>query len=161
MADSTATNVDPVASGAIIPQTEVSSQVVEAGVAGKGRGGRKGKSKAVKVAEVVDQNDEDEESDEEMGNVEEVQMGVDSLDIAAHRAIFSLNRINLHKPPLTLKFGNWNSRPLRPNRAKELLDTMKSQEIRPFRLQNMIPIIIPQSDVDPAWTSRQSLQPRC
>jgi hypothetical protein len=112
---------------------------------------RGGQGKAVKSGVMMD-NIEEEDTDNDIDDmpVEEVQIGVDSLDIAAHRAIFSLNRINLRKPPLPLTFGKWNSRPLRLKLAKDLLNTMKSQETRPFRLQNMIPIIISRSDVDPA-----------
>jgi hypothetical protein len=156
MASSIASPADPIASTAqTLQSSEVSRPDVEPGASGKGQGGIKGKE-IIKVGDItVVSGQEGQDLDVEMADTkgEGAQMGVDTLDIAAHRAIFSLNRINLLKPPLPLKFGNWNSRPLRPNRAKELLDTMKSQETRPYRLQNMIPIIISRGDVDPGCLS--------
>jgi hypothetical protein len=146
------TAIIPIASGSGTNRAEtVSVNVETAGTVGRTRGEKR---KALMAGVTTDNMDEDRtDSDIDDMEVDDVQMGVDALDIAAHRAIFSLNRINLRKPPLQLQFGIWNSRPLQLNLAKDLLNTMKSQETRPFRLQNMIPIIISRTDVDPGCLS--------
>ena len=88
----------------------------------------------IKSATTVEDSDEDQ-SDGKLGNNTDVEMedgtqvGVHVIDIAAQRAMFLFNRVNLLSPPLKMKFGEWNDRPLMVKHAKELLETMKSQDI--------------------------------
>ena len=120
------------------------------------KGKRSGpKKKNVKSPEMIDNSDEEATNvvSKDVDMADSTQMGVHTTAIAAQRAIFSLNRINLRTPPLEVKFGEWNDRPLKMNRAKDLLATMKSQELRPFLLHNMLPLIIPRSDVESSCLS--------
>lgn len=123
------------------PSTDVATDNVDNEAIGEERKQSKGKM-------VVDDSEINVGSEQDVDMEDGTPMGVNAIAISAQRAIFSLNRINLRSPPVDLKFGQWNDRPLKMNRAKELLATMRSQELRPFLLQNMLPIIIPRSDVD-------------
>ena len=112
-------------------------------------------NKTIKSPELIDNSNKEATNvipkDVDMANG--TQMGVHTTTIAAQHAIFLLNRINLRTPPLEVKFGQWNDQPLKMNRAKDLLSTMKSQELQPFLLHNMLPLIIPCSDVESSCLS--------
>ena len=101
------------------------------------------KKKTVKSPELINNSDEEATNviSKDIDMADSTQMGVHTTAIAAQQAIFSLNCINLCTPPLEVKFREWNDRPLKMNWAKDLLATMKSQELWPFLLHNMLPLI--------------------
>ena len=113
------------------------------------------KKKTVKSPELIDNSDEEATNvvSKDVDMADGTQMGVHTTAIAAQQAIFLLNRINLCTPPLEVKFGEWNDQPLRMKWEKDLLATMKSQELRPFLLHNMLPLIISRSDVESSCVS--------
>ena len=92
-------------------------------------------------------------ADKDVKMADGTQMGVHTMAIAAQRAIFSLNCINLCSPLVEVKFGDWNNQPLKMNLKKELLATMKSQKLCLFLLHNMLPIIVACSDMHPSCLS--------
>ena len=69
------------------------------------------KKKTVKSPELIDNSDEEATNvvSKDVDMADGTQMGVHTTTIAAQRAIFSLNHINLHTPPLEVKFGEWNN----------------------------------------------------
>ena len=76
--------------------------------------------------------------------------GIDELDNEVEDAVISLNRLNLTNPPLPLKFGTWNDRPVVMPNVQKLCLIMKSQNFRPFRSSNRIPLVCKLSDLDPS-----------
>jgi hypothetical protein len=133
----------------ILPPSTMSSQQKRA-VASGSSAAKSRKSKTVKSAAIVASDHEGEGSSDGEGgmDVEEVG-GVDALDVGAAEAVISVNRINLIDVDVTLRFGMWNRRPLVENRVLDLRKTMKSQNFRPFRPANLIPLIISRDALDP------------
>lgn len=64
-------------------------------------------------------------------------------------AQFSVNVIDLFNPPKELQLGSLNSRMLVATEAMNLMKAMTAQGIKPFTMENMIPIIIQRRYVDP------------
>jgi hypothetical protein len=91
---------------------------------------RKGKGKAKNTEPT---NDEEMVFDE---------IVADEQEKVTRGALFSINVIDLKAPPLPMKQGPWNQRPVDPKEQKRLRESFKSQGIRSFDLDNALPLIL-------------------
>lgn len=73
----------------------------------------------------------------------------DETDKVLAMAQFSVNILNLFKPPKPLDLGKVNTRELMTNEALKLKKMMDEQGIRAFTREHMIPIVIRRDHVDP------------
>jgi hypothetical protein len=64
-------------------------------------------------------------------------------------ALFSINLIDLKEPPLPMKQGPWNKRPLEAKAVKKLKDSFKSQGVCAFDLDNALPLVLPREHLHP------------
>ena len=69
-------------------------------------------------------------------------------------AQFNINVIDLIHPPVPLGLGKVNTRRLVDKEAKNLKEAMTMQGMKPFSIENMIPIMIERRHVDEKciWT---------
>jgi hypothetical protein len=117
-------------------------------VGGKETGKDQNGRKEVKPKEVtVEPEDSDNGIEEKLEHKGTVRAQADQTDIDAMKAIMSINTINLMAPPLPLKFGRWNSRPLDVSKATQLLASMKEHDFRMFKMESMIPLIMKREDI--------------
>ena len=63
-------------------------------------------------------------------------------------ARISINRMNLLRSPIPLRFGEWNDRALVERYAKGLQNSFQTQGVRPFEMENMIPLVIHKDHLD-------------
>ena len=118
----------------------------------KGLASIKGKEKAVEVEGDGDDDlgDGEEEEEEEEGD-ERVERqgggGVSAEDEESQKSIISLNKLDFRRPPVELRFGRWNNRPVTEKHVKQLLASMRKQGVRAFNPANRIPLIAKRSDL--------------
>jgi hypothetical protein len=74
----------------------------------------------------------------------------DPLEEIVSKLRFSINRIDLRNPPLPFLFGKWNTRPLERTAKRQMIESLTEQGILWSRVENMIPLIIDPSHVDPS-----------
>src|SRR6266550_4613362 len=61
---------------------------------------------------------------------------------------FSVNFIDLLKPPMPIHFGKWNMRPLVPQEWKKLKTSFTTQGIKSLSSEHMMPLVIKRRYVD-------------
>lgn len=74
---------------------------------------------------------------------------LDEMEKVLADAQFSINVINLFSPPKDFNYGKINSRALVDREATNLRKAMTEQGMKPFSIENMIPIVIARRHVDP------------
>jgi hypothetical protein len=67
----------------------------------------------------------------------------------AAAAQFSINKINLFNPPKPLVLGKLNPRELNKEQVKKLKQAFAEEGIKPFTMENMMPLMINRHYVDP------------
>ena len=106
----------------------------------KGKGKGKGKAQAAVAPE-------EEEGVEEAISFDEVT--AEEQEKVTRSALFSINIIDLREPPLPLKHGDWNARPIDSKAMKRLKDSFHAQGMRAFDLDNALPLILPREHLHP------------
>jgi hypothetical protein len=104
----------------------------------KSRG--KGKGKVAPPAE-EEQGDEDKISFDEDAAEEQEKV--------TQSVLFSINVVDLKAPPLPLKHGEWNDRPINPKAMKWLKDSFHTKGICAFDLDHALPLILPWEHLHP------------
>ena len=74
-------------------------------------------------------------------------------------ARISINRIDLLRPPIPLRFGQWNDRLLVERYAKGLQNSFQTQGVRSFEMENMMPLVIRKDHIDPKCLNFKGLNP--
>ena len=116
---------------------------------GKRRDGPKSKA--------TEESEESEESsdDEAVGvarNKALTKIAVPSIRSRATDSLasarISINRMNLLRPPIPLRFGQWNDRSLVEKYAKVLQNSFQTRGVLSFEMENMIPLVIRKDHLD-------------
>jgi len=116
---------------------------------GKNRG--RPKSKVGKGTEESEESSEDEDVDVSRKKLL-TKLAVPSIRSRATDSLasarISINRIDLLRPPLPIRFGQWNDRLLVGRHAKVLQNSFQTQGVRSFEMENMIPLVIRKDHID-------------
>jgi polyhydroxyalkanoate synthesis regulator phasin len=91
--------------------------------------------------------DEEEQGDEDKISFDED--AAEEQEKVTRSALFSINVIDLKAPPLPLKHGEWNDRPINLKAMKRLKDSFRTKGICAFDLDNALPLILPREHLDP------------
>ncbi|KIL66948.1 hypothetical protein M378DRAFT_9652 [Amanita muscaria Koide BX008] len=96
----------------------------------------------------------DEEQEGDVVEGEDLDQGVTAerhpLDTFCNQAIITICRVNILNPPVPIVWGIWNPRPISEEHVLKLLNQMSKNRIRPFANNNLLPIVIKPSAIDPS-----------